>query len=343
MAHENKKNLTQKVIGLGLVSGGLDSLIACLLMKLQDIEVIGLNFTSPFCLCAKAYKNTECGLNLVYDNLGINVHSLPKEDDYLEIVRNPKYGHGKNLNPCIDCRIYILKKAKKLMKNYNADFIFTGEVLNQRPKSQHYKALNIVEEESGLKGMLLRPLSALLLDPTINEEQGLIDRSKLLAIRGRSRQIQLEYARKYNLLNNYNACGGCLLTDEKFTNRMRDYLKFNEDLRMSDINFLKHGRHFRYKSSKIIIGRNHGENSILLQIKNPDDIVMEAKDVVGPITIIQDKIDQDTLEFAAKLTLRYSDLDNSEGKVTYFSENSPLKKIIEVIKGNEKLVEKYIL
>ena len=112
---------------------------------------------------------------------------------------------------------------------------------------------------------------------------------------------------------------------------------------MSDINFLKHGRHFRYKNSKIIIGRNHGENSILLQIKNPDDIIMEAKDVVGPITIIQDKIDQDTLELAAKLTLRYSDLDKSEGRVTYFSENSPLKKIIEVIKGNEKLVDKYIL
>ncbi len=343
MVNENKKDLNQKVVGLGLVSGGLDSLIACLLMKLQDIEVIGINFTSHFCLCAKAYKNTECGLNLVYDNLGINIHSYPKEDDYLEIVRNPKFGHGKNLNPCIDCRIYILKKAKSLMKEFKADFIFTGEVLNQRPKSQHYKALNIVEKESDLQGILLRPLSAKLLDPTIFEEQGLIDRSELLAIRGRSRQIQLEFARKHNLLNNYNACGGCLLTDDKFTNRMRDYMKYNKDLTMKDVNFLKYGRHFRYKNSKILIGRNHGENSILLQIKNPEDIIMEAKDVVGPITIIQGKIDQDALEFAAKLTLRYSDLDKSEGEVTYFSEKSPLKEIIKILKGNTKLIEDYIL
>ena len=137
-------------IGLGLISGGLDSLIACLVLKLQNIEVIGLNFKSPFCICDKAYKNAECGLNLYHDKLGIKTYFLQKEDDYLEVIRNPKFGYGKNLNPCIDCRIYILKKAKLFAEKINADFIFTGEVIDQRPKSQNLKALRIIEEESNL-------------------------------------------------------------------------------------------------------------------------------------------------------------------------------------------------
>lgn len=324
--------------GLGLVSGGLDSLIACLLMKQQDIDIIALNFTSPFCMCTKMYQNTECGLNLVYDKLGIKIISLPKEDDYLETIRNPKYGHGKNLNPCIDCRIYILKKAKKYIEDNNIDFIFTGEVLNQRPKSQHFEALKIVEKESKLEGKLLRPLSALLLEPTLLEKKGLIDRSKLLRIRGRSRKIQLELARKHKLLENYYACGGCLLTDEKFSNRLRDYLKFNKDLKMKDIAFLKYGRHFRFNNTKIIVGRNQVENNILSQIKNSDDIIMEALDAVGPITILQGEQDNEALTYGAQLTLRYSDFEGDKGKVKYTSDN-----ILTVQKANENLVKNYIL
>ncbi|HEA70812.1 MAG TPA: hypothetical protein ENH98_02675, partial [archaeon] len=136
----NRESLT----GLGLVSGGLDSLTSCLLLQLQGIKVIGLNFTSPFCLCDKALRNSECGLNVFDDKLGIKIYSIPKGDDYLEIIRNPKFGHGKNLNPCIDCRIYILNKAQKFQKDIGADFIFTGEVLDQRPKSQRLNALKIV-------------------------------------------------------------------------------------------------------------------------------------------------------------------------------------------------------
>ncbi|MFW9819776.1 MAG: hypothetical protein ACFFE5_09220, partial [Candidatus Thorarchaeota archaeon] len=247
---ENK----DKITGLGLVSGGLDSLTACLLLQLQGINIIGLNFKSPFCLCDKVLSHSDCGLNIFHEKLGIKVYTIPKGDEYLEIIRNPKFGYGKNLNPCIDCRIYILKKAKEFKDQVGADFIFTGEVLNQRPKSQHMRALKIVEKESGLEGKLLRPLSALRLKPTIYEEQGLIDRKKLLGISGRSRKIQLELARKHLLLENYYACGGCLLTDVNFANKMRDYLKFNKKLRMEDIHILKYGRHFRYKNIKIIVG-----------------------------------------------------------------------------------------
>ncbi|MFX0026363.1 MAG: tRNA 4-thiouridine(8) synthase ThiI [Candidatus Hermodarchaeota archaeon] len=332
-----------KILGIGLISGGLDSLIASLLLKLQNIEVIGLNFKSPFCICDKALKNSECGLNLYYEKLGINLFFVQKEDDYLEIIRIPEFGYGKNLNPCIDCRIYILKKAKKFTEEINADFVFTGEVLNQRPKSQNLKALNLIEKESGLEGKLLRPLSALLLKPTKMEEHGLIDRFRLLGIKGRSRKIQLELARKYDLLKEYYACGGCLLTDKQFSRRMSDYFKFNSNLTMRDINFLKYGRHFRYNNSKIIIGRNEFENNMLRQIKNPNDLIMEAKDVPGPITIIQGKFDEDSINFAAEITLRYSDAKENNGSIIYGNDSKILDKILVVKKADEKYLRSFML
>lgn len=330
-------------MGLGLISGGLDSLIACLVLKLQNIEVVGLNFKSPFCICDKAYKNAECGLNLFYDKLGIKTYFLQKEDDYLEVIRDPKFGYGKNLNPCIDCRIYILKKAKCFAEKIKADFIFTGEVLDQRPKSQNLKALRIIEEEADLKGKLLRPLSALLLRPTDLEEKGLIDRSKLLGIKGRSRKKQLELARTHGLLYEYNACGGCLLTEKEFANRMKDYLKYSKNPSMEGVKLLKYGRHFRFNGSKIIVGRNELENNFLLHLKGPDEIIMEAYNVKGPITLIQGKIEEEAINFAAKVTLRYSDALNSQGKVLYGNEFNKLSEKLIVEKATQELLIPYLL
>jgi len=332
-----------KIIGLGLVSGGLDSLIACLLLKLQGIEVVGLNFKSPFCLCDKVLSHSDCGLNLFHEKLGIKVYTLPKGDEYLEIIRNPKYGYGKNLNPCIDCRIFILKKAKEFMKQMGTDFIFTGEVLNQRPKSQHMRALMIVEKESGLEGKLLRPLSALQLKPTIYEEQLIVDREKLLGIKGRSRKIQLELARKHGLLESYYACGGCLLTDVNFARRMRDYLKFNKASKMDDIPILKYGRHFRYKNVKVIVGKDEAENKVLLNLRNSDDLILEAKDVPGPITILQGKFDEESLNYAGRLTLRYSDLKKSRGNVIYGKNYDNLDNEITVEIESDEILKKYML
>ncbi|MHA2008726.1 MAG: hypothetical protein ACXABO_16105 [Promethearchaeota archaeon] len=336
---QNNNHLT----GLGLVSGGLDSLTACLLLKQQGINVVGLNFKSPFCLCDKVLSHSECGLNLFHEKLGIQIHTLVKGDDYLDIVRNPKYGHGKNLNPCIDCRIYILKKAIEFNKKINADFLFTGEVLNQRPKSQHLKALNIVEKETGLEGKLLRPLSALHLKPTIYEDQGLIDRTKLLAIKGRSRKIQLELARKYMLLDKYFACGGCLLTDKNFSARMKDYLEFNANPKMNDMHILKIGRHFRFRNSKIIVGRNEIENNQLIRLKEPDDLIMEVKEIPGPVTIIQGEINEDSLNFSAKLTLRYSDSAQTHGDVIFGKNYQNLNKSRLIVLENEGMLKKYML
>ena len=333
----------ERVVGLGLVSGGLDSLTACLLLKQQGIEIIGLNFKSPFCLCDKVLSHSECGLNLFHEKLGIKVYSVSKGDDFLEVIRNPKFGYGKNLNPCIDCRIYILKKAIEFNKTIKADFIFTGEVINQRPKSQHSKALKIVEQESGLEKKLLRPLSALHLEPTIYEEQGLIDRTKLLGINGRSRKIQLDLAKQHGLLDEYFACGGCLLTDQNFSNRMRDYMKFNKNLLIEDINILKEGRHFRFHNTKIIVGRNEIENNILIRLKKPNDLIMEVEDIPGPITIVQGEINEDSLKFAASLTLRYSDSKDQNGKVIYGKDYQNLTKSIIAEKENNEISKDYKL
>ena len=332
-----------QITGIGLISGGLDSLIATLVLRLQNINIIGLNFKSPFCVCDKAYKNAECGLNLYKEKFNIDVIHLQKEDDYLDIVRNPKFGYGKNLNPCIDCRIYILKKAKEFAEKNKADFIYTGEVLEQRPKSQNKQALEIVEKESNLEGILLRPLSAKLLKPTILENKGLINRSELFGIRGRSRKIQLELARKYNILNEYFACGGCLLTDKAFAIKAKDLINNDENLKIMDFNILKYGRHFRYKTTKIIVGRNELENNMLQHVKKTNDLVMTAKDAKGPVTIIQGDINDDILNFAGGLTLRYADFSNDQGVVLYRKDENETHREITVNRVTEELYKPYIL
>ncbi|MHA1467993.1 MAG: hypothetical protein ACTSP6_07945, partial [Promethearchaeota archaeon] len=232
---------------------------------------------------------------------------------------------------------------KLFAEKINADFIFTGEVIDQRPKSQNLKALRIIEEESNLKGKLLRPLSALMLKPTILEEKGLIDRSKLLGIKGRSRKKQLELARTHGILNEYNACGGCLLTEKEFANRMRDYLKFDKNPTMDGVRLLKYGRHFRFNGAKIIVGRNELENNFLEQIKGSDGIFMEAYDVKGPITLIQGNIDAAVIKFAAGLTLRYSDALKPQGVVIYGREPNFLNEQLTVEKATQEFLTQYLL
>jgi tRNA U34 2-thiouridine synthase MnmA/TrmU len=339
-----KSSKKKDTIGLGLVSGGLDSLIACLLVQQQGIKVIGLNFTSPFCQYTKESSQEECNLDLFQDKLGIKIYYLPLGNDYLDLLRNPKFGYGKNINPCIDCRIYILKKAKEFMKEIEADFIFTGEVLNQRPKSQHFEALRTVELESNLEGKILRPLSAHHLKPTIYEESGLVDRKKLLGIKGRSRKIQMKLAREYGLLENYYACGGCLLTDENFTNRLKDLFKFSKKSTLEDIPLLRVGRHFRYNNRvKIIVGRNENENNLLLTLKKSYDYILEAKGVPGPITIYQGEFNEEALKYAAKLTLRYSDLNQLKGEVKYGTAYDNLKDTLIIEIGSNENLKKFLL
>ena len=179
---------------LGLLSGGLDSTLAVKLILDQNIDVIALKFTSPFCQCDQKGK---CYASIATKKFNIPLKIMHKGQEYLQIVRNPKHGHGSGLNPCIDCRIFMLKKAKSYAKRIGAKFIFTGEVLNERPMSQHRPSLNLIEKECGLQGKILRPLSAKLLSPTEAEENQWVSRDKLLEISGRSRKPQLKLTKKY--------------------------------------------------------------------------------------------------------------------------------------------------
>lgn len=173
---------------VALLSGGLDSTLAIKLMLEQGIDILAVNFVSPFCTCSPRNEASCHSATLVAGSLGVKLRVISKEMDYMRIVENPRFGRGRGMNPCIDCRIYTLRKAGQIMDETGASFVITGEVLGQRPMSQHHAALETIERESGLKGKLLRPLSAHLLDPTEPELSGLVDRTKLLAIRGRSRK-----------------------------------------------------------------------------------------------------------------------------------------------------------
>jgi len=290
-----------KVKALVLFSGGLDSILACKILEKQKIEIVPIFFKSYFFGPETAQKSArENGLNL-------RVEDISKE--HLEIVKKPKFGWGASMNPCLDCHILMLKKAKEIMEKEKFDFVATGEVLGERPFSQTRGALNIVERESSLKGYLLRPLSAKLLEPTIPEKKGLVRREKLFDIQGRSRKRQIELAKKFKIKWYPQPAGGCILTDLEFGKKLRDLLEKYPEFDGNDVETLKLGRHFWEGKVKIIIGRNHEENLKLETLKKKGDITIKMKNYPGPTALIrpyQAKISKEILEKTKELILRYS-------------------------------------
>lgn len=301
---------------LVLFSGGLDSRLAIKLLQEQGIKIEAVTFILPFGAgCCKS----DCAFKFTQMN-GIKSHIIECTgklfNEYIKIIRKPMHGTGAGLNPCIDCRIFILKKAKKLAKKINADFIATGEVLNERPMSQHKNAMLLVERKSGLKGRLLRPLSAKLLDETEIERKGMVDREKLLDISGRCRKRQIELAKKYRI-SFPSPAGGCLLCEKEFAKKLKDLFAHKKRIEMRDIELLRIGRHFRNGRNKIIVGRNEAENKVLLALKTKGELVIEARDVPGPITIVQGR----NIKLAAAITMRYADADSGfvrAGRKTIF-------------------------
>ena len=294
----------RKIKALALLSGGLDSTLAIKVMLEQGIEVEAINFITPFCLCTPK-GSCRYEARRVTDEFGIELKVISVAQEYIEMVRDPRYGYGKNMNPCIDCRIFMQKKAKEYMKEVDASFIITGDVLGQRPMSQRRDALAIIERDSGLKGLVLRPLSAKLLNPTIPEERGWIDRERLLKISGRSRKVQMELAKEHNIGDYPCPAGGCLLTDPGFAKRMKDLLKHCHPS-LNDINLLKVGRHFRLSSGdKIVVGRDKEENERLLGLAKADDLVFKVVNFPGPITIARGNMCPGAIEKAAAITARY--------------------------------------
>lgn len=316
---KRKRNENRKALALGVVSGGLDSLLATILLMQQQIKIEWIHFTSPFFdnseICKKFAK--ELGINLKIVNLG---------KKYIKMLINPKYGYGRGLNPCLDCHIMMLKEAKKYAKKINADFIFTGEVVNERPFSQTKKALAIIEKESGLEGKILRPLSAKILPITEVEKMGLVDREKLLAIKGRRRDPQIKLAKEFGLKDYPHPSGGCILTQKEFAAKLEDLLRFKgRKINENDIKLLKIGRHFRFKKWKIIIGRNKEENKILEKVKG---IKLYVPNYGSPITILERGATKEAIKKAAQLTARYSDAKNEESVLVKYKINRKWYEII---------------
>jgi len=302
-----------RVKALSLFSGGLDSILATKLILDQDIEVVALNFTSQFNPIEKGKNKVAEAAN----QLGIRLQLINLESDYVHLIRNPKHGYGKNINPCIDCRIFMLKKAKQYAREIGASFIFTGEVLDERPLSQRFNALKTVEKESGLEGRLLRPLSAKLLPKTMAEKKGLVDREKLMRIRGRSRKPQIKLAKEYGIDYYPSPAGGCLLTCEEYAHKLRDLFKHKKRVSMRDVDLLRMGRHFRLGPNKIIVGRNKEENQTLTAKKASTDYYFEVATIPGPTTVLQGTKSRKAIKTAAALTAYYSDSKDMEVTVTY--------------------------
>jgi len=283
-----------------LFSGGLDSILAAKILMEQGIDVLGLNFKSCFFDEKQARKSAR--------EIGLKLKIIDISKEHLELVKKPKYGYGKNMNPCIDCHLLMLKKAKELMQKMKYDFVATGEVLGERPMSQNKNILKLLEKESGLEGYLLRPLSAKLLIETIPEKEGIVDREKLLSISGRQRKTQIKLAKKFKLKWYPTPSGGCFLTDPQFSKRLKEMLEKWKNADCEDMELLKVGRHFWKEDFLIVVGRNEKENKIIRKLKKKGDVIIEPKNFPGPSVLIRGKrkMTKEIFEYAKELIKKYS-------------------------------------
>jgi len=312
---------------VALLSGGLDSQLAVRMMQEQGFEVSAVAIKTPFC-------DFDCGRGCGFeireraDDLNVNLKTVYLGDEYIEMLKHPKYGIGAGFNPCIDCRAMMFNAAKKHMDEIGAEFIISGEVLGQRPMSQHGPALRTIEKESGLVGKIVRPLSAALLPETDPEKNGLIKRENLGMIKGRTRRAQLDMAKKYGIENPPNAGGGCLLTDPTFGLRVKDLFAHTETPTINDIDLLKIGRHFRFdEQTKFVVGRNKDENEMIKAIALPGDVLFQARDHMGPVSILRGKNVDVYVKFASSITLRYSDAPKGEQASVIINKDNTKKEI----------------
>lgn len=299
---------------IGLLSGGLDSVLAIRLVMDQGVEVVALNIALPF------VGSRSERIEPAAEWLGVRLVKREVGRDYIEVLRNPRYGYGKGFNPCIDCRVYMLGLARRLMEQEGADFVVTGDVLKQRPKSQTQDALNIEDKCSGLKGLIVRPLSARCLARTVPEREGILDRDRFLDLSGRNRKRQLELAAELGLTEYSTPAGGCPLTNREFAIKARTLFSSVQNISVNDLALLRQGRHFYAGGAHIIVGKSQRENESLLGLKEPDgDVELRVLDVGSPVTILRGAVTTGTLVAAARLTAAYSDSRSDDVVEVWYS------------------------
>ncbi|MFH1414595.1 MAG: tRNA 4-thiouridine(8) synthase ThiI [Elusimicrobiota bacterium] len=324
-----------------LISGGLDSTLAAHVMKSEPVEMLAVFFKNPF--TGGKNSNNEAISRETAEKLDIPFRVIELSREYLDIVVSPEHGYGKHMNPCIDCRIYMLKNARKIMEEEGYDFIITGEVAGQRPMSQNNRAMNLIEKEAGLEGSIYRPLSAGILDCGSFIEKGLISGESMLLISGRSRKKQFALAQKFGLnRKEYSSpAGGCRLTTEEYSKKFKDLIDHNNAITLTDIEFLAIGRHFRLDVDfKVIIGRNRRENDILEKLASGDVLKMHAAGYMGPTCIGLGIPDIKKIGILAGICGRYADCP--EGKKAGFEYLYMGEKgYIEVLPFDESRIKKY--
>ncbi len=294
---------------LALFSGGLDSTLAMKLIIDQGIEVTAININTGF----GSTKDRREHMQSMCDQVGAKLRIVDIQDEYLQdVLFDPKYGYGKHFNPCIDCHAKMFEVAKRMMEDEGASFLISGEVMGQRPMSQNKDALQTVLDESNCDGLLLRPLSAKRLKPTIPELEGWVDREKLEGIYGRNRERQLQLAKEFGLKDFESPGGGCLLTDENFATKMWDYIKY-DTFEREDIPVMKYGRHLRLaEGAKLVIGRNKDENAPLQEIDNPKYIHIKTVGIPGPHSLLRSTASPADKELAARIILTYTKANPDE-------------------------------
>jgi len=317
-------------------SGGLDSMLAADVIRAQGIDVLALFFETPFFRSGKAKKSARAM------DLPFKVVNITRR--HLEVVKQPKHGYGGNMNPCIDCHALMFRIAGEMLEEEGAYFIFTGEVLGQRPMSQNKRSLNLVATESGLNGLLLRPLSAKLLAPTIPEEKGWVQRLRLLDFQGRSRKPQMEMAQRRDIVEYPSPAGGCLLTEKGFSRRLKDLLTSKANMETRELELLKLGRHFRIAPhTKIVVGRNRRENEAIRTLSGKNDTILRSVSVPGPTVLVSGELSEKVLDIATAITVAYSDAGEGDASEVRIEAEARENRVVSVRTRDKGEFRRYII
>lgn len=290
---------------LALFSGGLDSILACRVVAAQGISVQAVKFVTPFFGYELLAREQEYA-RMVRDSYGIEVVLRDVSESYFTMLRNPAHGYGKNFNPCVDCKILLLAEAKRLMEEFSASFLITGEVIGQRPMSQRRDTLRVIERDSGCTGILLRPLCAKRQEPTCAEREGLVDRELLLDFNGRGRQPQIQLAESFGITDYPRPAGGCVLTEKDQAKRIAWYYARYPGVRLNDIRLLLFGRHFQLPHGGwLVLGRDEAENARLEALHDPGDYLLHMPERSGPMGVLHDAAHPEDFVAAAGLVVRF--------------------------------------